>query len=46
MELFVNNQNLIQVSQLYVHISVCFKVIRSRLNLPTGDHGHVICMAV
>ncbi len=40
----VNNQNLTQVSQLYVHVSFCLKVIRSWHNLPTGGHGHVICM--
>ncbi len=33
-----------KVSQLYVHISFCLKVIRSSLNLPTGGHGHMICM--
>ncbi len=42
----VNNQNLKQVSQLYVHVSFCLKVIRSWHNLPTGGHGHVICMLV
>ncbi len=40
----VNNQTLTQVSQLYVHVSFCLKVIKSWLNLPTGGHGHVICM--
>ncbi len=40
----VNNQTLSQVSQLYVHVSCCLKVIRSLLNLPTNGHGHVICM--
>ncbi len=40
----VNNQNLTQVSQLYVHVSFCLKVIRLWHNLPTGGHGHVICM--
>ncbi len=40
----VNNQNLTQVSQLYVHVSFCLKVIRSWHNLPTGGHSHVICM--
>ncbi len=40
----VNNQSLTEVSQLYVHISFCLKVIGSCLNLPTGGHGHVICM--
>ncbi len=40
----VNNQTLTQVSQLYVHISFCLKVIRSWLNLPAGGHAHVICM--
>ncbi len=40
----VNNQNLTQVSQLYVHVSFCLKVIRSWHNLPIGGHGHVICM--
>ncbi len=40
----VNNQTLIQVSQLYVHVFFCLKVIRSWLNLPIGGHGHVICM--
>ncbi len=38
--------NLSQVSQLYVHHSICLKVIRSWLNLPTGGHGHAICMGV
>ncbi len=42
----VNNQNLTQVSQLYVHVSFCLTVIRSWLNLPTGGHGHLICMLV
>ncbi len=41
----VNNQSLTQVSQLYVHF-VFFKVIRSRQNMPTGGHGHVMCMVV
>ncbi len=27
-----------------MHIPFCFKVIRSWLNLPTGCHGHVMCM--
>ncbi len=40
----VNNQTLTQVSQLYVHVSLCRKVIRSWLNLLSGGHGHVICM--
>ncbi len=40
----VNNQNLTQVSQLYIHVSFCLKVIRSWHNLPTCGHGHVICM--
>ncbi len=40
----VNNRNLTQVSQLYVHVSFGLKVIRTWLNLPTGGHGHVICM--
>ncbi len=40
----VNNQILTQVSQLYVHVSFCLKVNRSWHNLPTGGHGHVICM--
>ncbi len=40
----VNNQNLTQVSQLYVHVSFCLKVNRSWQNLPTGGHGQVICM--
>ncbi len=37
-----------KVSQLYVHVSFCLKVIRSWHNLPTGGHGHVIymCMVV
>ncbi len=39
-----NNQAHTQISQLYVHVSVCLKVIRSWLNLPTGGHGHVICI--
>ncbi len=42
----VNNQSLTQVSQLYVHVSFCLKVIKSWLNLPTGGHGHMICMGV
>ncbi len=42
----VNNKNLTQISQLYVYVSFCLKVIRSWLNLPTGGHGHVICMGV
>ncbi len=33
-----------QVSQLYLHVSVCLKGIRSWLNLPTGVYGHVMCM--
>ncbi len=33
-----------QVSQLYVHIFFCVMVIRPWLNLPNGDHGHVIFM--
>ncbi len=40
----VNNPNLTQVSQLYVYVSFCLKVIRSWHYLPTGGHGHVICM--
>ncbi len=32
------------ISQLYIHVSFCFKVIRLWLNLPTGGHSHVICM--
>ncbi len=32
----VNNHNLTQVSQLYVHVSFCLKVNRSWHNLPTG----------
>ncbi len=40
----VNNQTLTQVSQLYVHVYICLTAIRSWLNLPTGGHGHVICM--
>ncbi len=40
----VNNQSLTQVSQLYVHISFCLKVMKSWLNLLTDRHGHVICM--
>ncbi len=43
-ELNVNNQRHIQVSQLYVHVSCCLKVIRPWINLPTDGHGHVICM--
>ncbi len=35
----VNNQSLTQVSQLYVHNSFCFEVIRY-----ICGHGHVICM--
>ncbi len=42
----VNNQTLTQVLQLYVHVFFCFKVIRSWINMPTGGHGHVICMCV
>ncbi len=42
--LMLANQNLTQVSQLYVQVSFCLKVIRSWHNLPTGGHGHVICM--
>ncbi len=42
----VNNQTLTQVSQLYVHVSFCLKVIRSWLNLSTGGHGHVIYVGV
>ncbi len=40
----INNQSLTQVSELYVHISFCFKVFRSLQNLLTGGHGHVMCM--
>ncbi len=40
----VNNQSLTQFSQLYVHVFVCLEIIRSWLNLPTGGHGHVICI--
>ncbi len=32
----INNQSITQVSQLYVHISLCLKVIRSWLNLHTS----------
>ncbi len=39
----VNNQSLTQVSQLYVHISFCLKVIRSWLNLPTGATQWCCC---
>ncbi len=42
----VNNQTLTRISQLYVHIFFCLKVVRSWLNMPTGGHGHVICMCV
>ncbi len=42
----VHNQTLTQVSHCYVHVSACLKVIRPWLNLPTGGHGHVICMGV
>ncbi len=42
----VHNQTLTQVSQLYVYISFCLKVIGSWLNLPTCGNGHVICMGV
>ncbi len=42
----VNNQTLTQVSQLYIHVFFCLKVIRSWLNINTGGHGHVICMCV
>ncbi len=42
----VNNQSLKQVSQLYVHVSFCLKVIKSRINLFTDGNGHVICMGV
>ncbi len=41
-----NIQTLTQVSQLYVHVSFCLKVIRSWLNMPTGGHAYVICMCV
>ncbi len=34
----------VKVSQLYVHVSFCLKVIRSWLNLPTGGHGPVLYM--
>ncbi len=30
--------------QIYVHIFFCFMVIRPWLNLPTGAHGHMICI--
>ncbi len=40
----VNNQTLTQVSQLYVHVFFCVKVIRSWLNMPPGGHGHIMCM--
>ncbi len=33
-----------KVSQLYVHVFFCLKVIRSWLYLLTGVHGHLICM--
>ncbi len=39
-------QSLTQVSQLYIHVSICPKVIRSWLNLSTGGNSHVICMCV
>ncbi len=42
----VNNRSIIQVSQFYVHVSFCLKVIESCLNRPSGGHGHVICMPV
>ncbi len=32
----VNKQSLTQISQLYIHVYLCLKVIRSWLNLPTG----------
>ncbi len=41
----VSDQSLTQVSQHYVHVSFCFKVIRSWLFMPISGHGHVICMS-
>ncbi len=38
------NQTLTQVSQRFVLVSFCLIVIRWWLNVPTGGHGHVICM--
>ncbi len=35
---------LTQISQLYVHISFCLKVIKQWLNMSTGGHVHVICI--
>ncbi len=40
----MNNQTLTRVWKLYVHIFVCLMVIKPWLNLPTGDHGHMICI--
>ncbi len=42
----INNQTLTKVSQRYVHVFFCLKVIRSWLNMPTGSHGHVIWMCI
>ncbi len=41
-----NNQNLTQVSQLYVHISYWLEIIRSWLHMSTAGYGHVVCMDV
>ncbi len=40
----VINRTLTEVSELYVHVFICLKVIRSWQTMPTGGHGHVICM--
>ncbi len=40
----VNNKTLPKISQLYVHVFFCLKVIKSWLYLPFCGHGHVICM--
>ncbi len=40
----MNDKTLTQVSQRYTQVFYCLKVIMSLLNLPTGGHGHVICM--
>ncbi len=42
----VNNQTLTQVSQLYVLVLICLKVLGPCLNMLTGGHGHMICMDV
>ncbi len=40
----VNNKTLPKISQLYVHVFFCLKVIKSWLYLPFCGHGHAICM--